>query len=123
MKQVIVITALALVATTSSCGSIIGRVSVLRSTNPKPTPFIGVVYDVALVVDAFGHGEVPWWQRAAGVLDFPLSVCVDVVSLPIDLVWFLASCCGDAKDAPRSSVDGTRWDARESKARVPCGPT
>lgn len=103
MKALTLLTALALLATTTSCGSVLGRIKVLNSANPRPLPFLGVVYDAALVANAVEQ-EVPWWMRTAAAVDFPLSACVDVVLLPIDLLWLLAHDGGDRRAEPPPPV-------------------
>jgi len=107
VKTLALLAALALVATTSSCASVLGRAKVLQSTNRSPRPFLGVVYDAALVANAVEQ-QVPWWMRTGAALDLPLSACVDLVLLPIDLVWLLAHDGDDRSVEPQPTVDAAR---------------
>lgn len=118
VKTLALLTALALAATTSSCASIMGRAKVLQSTNPRPLPFLGVVYDAALVANAVEQ-EVPWWMRTAAALDLPLSACVDLVLLPIDLVWLLAHDGDDRAVEPPPPVESARGTPDNGPIRGP----
>ncbi|MGK0202392.1 MAG: hypothetical protein ACI9S9_001459 [Planctomycetota bacterium] len=90
--------------------SVAYRQGVLRDEEPRPLFFGGVILDVGLVMDRVGHGGLHWVLRGLGVLDFPLSLAMDVGLLPFDTaVWFLWQAEADDVSAPsRNTVPSPR---------------
>lgn len=88
------VTFVASLAVSSGCMSVIGRHDIAGNDEPHP-PFAGTVVDFGLVRESVVDREVRGTPAGAvmflfGAVDAPLSLALDTVLLPSDLIKHLS---------------------------------